>query len=232
MSMRRLRRDELENHLNRGALWAVTYGDLMSYLMIFFLIMFSFGLAKHQSGAAEARQYEESLVSIQKIFGGKESSANLERAVKREREETMGGQLKEAIDKSNLSQFAKVETTDKKMRLVLSEAIVFDSGKAELKPEVRKLLGVIVAQMKAMNNPIVVEGHTDNVPIRHGRYESNWELSMARAYQVVRFFESAGIEPKRLAGIGYGEHRPAGDNKDAIGQAKNRRIEIDLIRVD
>jgi hypothetical protein len=79
---------------------------------------------------------------------------------------------------------------------------------------------------------LLVEGHTDNVPIRSGRYHTNWELSMARAYSVIQFMEQAGIEPRKLAGIGYGENRPASENTSAEGRAKNRRIEISLLKTE
>lgn len=228
----RTRHEDLEAALNRSALWAITYGDMMSYLMIFFLILFSFGLTKVKGGAADKRKYEQSLVSIQKVFGGHGSSPDYERAVKREREETMVTQVKEALDKSQLSEFAKIETTDKKVRLVLAEGVLFDSGKAKIKPGALRVLGAVGNELKAMPNPIVIEGHTDNVPVRRGRYGSNWELSMARAYAVLRYFQDQGIEPARLAGIGYGEHKPVAGNGDREGRAKNRRIEIDLIRTE
>jgi chemotaxis protein MotB len=230
--MRRSRHDDLENSLNKGAVWAVTYGDLMSYMMIFFLIMFSFGISKKSGGTAADRKYEESLVKIQKVFGGKGSSAQEQRLVAREREESMVTQLKETIDKSNLSQFAKVETWDKKVRLVLAESVVFQSGRVDMDAKAEALLAAVAAQLNTLENPIVVEGHTDNVPVRGGRYSSNLELSMARAYAVVRIFEKNGVAPKRLAGIGYGENRPLGDNATSAGRAKNRRIEIDLIRAE
>src|SRR3972149_2262602 len=104
MAIRRVRQDDLENQLNRGALWAVTYGDLMSYLMIFFLIMFSFGMAKSSGGSSkERRKYHASLVSIQKVFGGKGSSVEHEREMLREKEETMVARVQEAVDKKKLS---------------------------------------------------------------------------------------------------------------------------------
>jgi chemotaxis protein MotB len=234
MAIRRSRAEELENKLNQGALWAVTYGDLMSYLMILFLILFSFGVSRKPAagGQKSESKYQETLVNIQKVFGGKGSSVDYERAIKREKEESMVAQLKEAMDKSSLSQYAKVETWDKKIHVVLADAVMFDSGKAELKPGSRALLKEVAAQLKPLPNPLVIEGHTDSIPIRGGHFGSNWELSMARAYAVLKFFQEQGIDPKRLAGIGYGENHPAADNSTPEGRAKNRRIEIDMIRTE
>lgn len=232
LKLRRFRRDELENDLNKGALWAVTYGDLMSYLMIFFLILFAASLRKPGAGAVDQKKYHESLVNIQKVFGGQGSSRDLQRAVNREKEESMVQQLKEDMNRKQLSAFAKVEVWDKKVRLVLSDAVLFDSGSATLKPSSREILAAVVAQLKGVPNALTIEGHTDSVPVRGGRYSSNWELSMARAYAVLRMMEGAGIASSRLSGVGYGEHRPKAPNDTTAGRANNRRIEIDIVRED
>jgi len=219
------RREELENQLNRSALWAVTYGDLMSYLMIFFLIMFSFGIAK-RSATTQQKKYKETLMSIQKVFGGKTSSEDLERLKKRENEEKVADKLKE------MSPNMQIEMKDKKVRLLLPELVLFDSGKADLTRQARNLIAQISEQLKGIPNEIDIEGHTDNVPIRAGRYGTNMELSMARAFAVVNYFEQLGIPAQRLAGIGYGEFHPVADNKTPDGRAKNRRIEINYIRTE
>ena len=229
MAIRRLRGNDLENELTRGALWAITYGDIMSYLMILFLVLFSNAIRKNGRGDIK---HEESLIQIQRVFGGKSSSPAYERAVVRGREDSMATQLRETVDKNNLSKFAKVESWDKKIRLVLSDKVLFDSGSSELKPGSRAILEAVAEQLKSLDNPITIEGHTDNVPVRGGRYGSNWELSMARAYMVLREFEARGVPPSRLAGVGYGEYRPIADNKTPLGRAANRRIEIDLIRAE
>ena len=226
---RRQRRDELENHLNRGALWAVTYGDIMSYLMIFFLIMFSFSISKSRPAAASVK-YEEGLANIQRVFGGPVDKSRVDRALRRQAEDVAVKNLQAAVESKDLGKFVEVKATEENVQLTLKEPILFDSGKAELKTEAGAVLDGIAAELKALPNAIVVEGHTDDVPIRTGRYASNWELSMARAYAVIRAFEAAGIPAKRLAGAGYGEYQPAADNSTAEGRAKNRRIGIRLAR--
>ncbi len=230
--MRRSRHEDLENQLAKSAQWAITYGDFMSYLMIFFLIMFSFTLSKSGGKTTENVKYQESLIKIQKVFGGKGSSLDYDRLIKREKEESMVTQLKQALDKKDLSKYAKIETWDKKIRLILASAVLFDSGRATLAPRSEKILAAVAQQLKTLDNPIQIEGHTDNVPVRGGRYKSNWELSMARAYSVLVFLEKQGIAPQRLSAIGYGKYHPIADNNTAEGRAKNRRIEIDLLRTE
>ncbi|PJA12567.1 MAG: hypothetical protein COX65_08400 [Elusimicrobia bacterium CG_4_10_14_0_2_um_filter_56_8] len=226
----RNRRDELENQLNKGALWAVTYGDLMSYLMIFFLMMFSFSMAK--TDKSKSRKYEESLANIQKSFGGKTDAKRMERVRAQETESKMENNLKESMAAGGVSSLVQIQSDARMVKLVLTEGVLFSSGAADLKAPAKKVLAPIAAELKKVPNRIIIEGHTDNIPIRHGKYSSNWELSMARAYSVLLFMSEQGISAKQLAGIGYGENLPVGDNATAEGRAKNRRIEISLMKTD
>jgi len=226
MAIYKQRRDEVENSLNKGALWAVTYGDLMSYLMIFFLVLFSFTVSKNDK--TKNRKYEESLGNIQKAFGGAADSPRLERAIAKENEEATAKKLQESV----ASSLVQVESSEKRIKLVLTEGVLFDSGRADLKEPARKVLAPIAEELKKLPNDVIIEGHTDNLPMKNGRYESNWELSMARAYSVLKFMEEQGLSSKHLAGIGYGDNRPAADNTTTEGRARNRRIEISLMKTD
>ncbi|KAF0124475.1 MAG: chemotaxis protein MotB [Elusimicrobia bacterium] len=230
MAVYKARRDDLENQLNKGALWAVTYGDLMSYLMIFFLVLFSFSVARNDK--TKSRQYEESLANIQRAFGGQADSRGLERARAQEREDKLADKLAGSLKDKALNGMVTVESSELKVRLVLTEAILFASGRADLKERAREVLKPIALDLGGLPNEIVVEGHTDNLPIKSGPYRTNWELSMARAYAVVAYLEELGLDPKKLAGIGYGENRPAADNAAPEGRARNRRIEISLIKTE
>ncbi len=229
MAIYRIRKDDLENQLNKSALWAITYGDLMSYLMIFFLLLFSFAIAK--SDRTKQKKYEESLIKIQQTFGGKVSEAYLERKKQEMKEENFEKKLQE-LKQGNTKDMFEVEMNEKRIKLILKEGVLFDSGSAELKLEAQNILLPVIEELKKLSNDIIIEGHTDNVPIKGGRYSTNFELSMARAYSVIRFMEKHGVDSKRLSGIGYGEWRPIADNSTPQGRAKNRRIEITLIKKD
>lgn len=230
MGVYRQRRDEVENQLNKGALWAITYGDLMSYLMIFFLVLFSFSVSRPDK--SRSRKYEEALSNIQVAFGGKADSRWIERAKAQEKESQVESNLKESMRTDELANLVHVQSTEHRVKLVLTEGVLFSSGKADLKEPARKFLTSIAAELKKLPNDVIIEGHTDNVPIKHGKYSSNWELSMARAYAVVKFMEEQGLSARHLAGIGYGENRPVGDNSTSEGRARNRRIEISLMKTD
>ncbi|MFZ2801097.1 MAG: OmpA family protein, partial [Syntrophorhabdus sp.] len=103
----------------------------------------------------------------------------------------------------------------------------FDEGKAELKDGAKNALDRIVPIIKNVENHIRIEGHTDNVPISTNEFKSNWELSVRRATEVVRYFvEKKGLPPERISATGYAEYRPIANNNSPQHRAMNRRIEI------
>jgi chemotaxis protein MotB len=107
--------------------------------------------------------------------------------------------------------------------------VLFDSGKAEIKAGGKEALGQVAAALAAFEGRrFQVAGHTDNVPIRHSGFISNWQLSADRALEVVNFMIQEGMKPEALSAAGYGEYDPVADNGSAEGKAKNRRIEITL----
>lgn len=230
MAIYKQRRDEVENQLNKGALWAVTYGDLMSYLMIFFLVLFSFSIVKKDK--TQNRKYEESLGNIQKAFGGKADAQRMERAMAQEKESQVERSLKASMQTNDLASLVQMESTERKVKLVLTEGVLFASGRADLKEPAKAVLAPIALELRKLPNDVIIEGHTDNVPIKRGKYSSNWELSMARAYAVLRFMEEQGVSSRHLAGIGYGDNRPVAGNASVEGRARNRRIEISLMKTD
>lgn len=115
--------------------------------------------------------------------------------------------------------------------IVLSDDILFDSGKADLKKEAYPVLDKVayIIKDKVPGKNIGISGHTDNVPIKYSGWKSNWELSSARATNVLYYLESKGVSPKRLSATGYGEHRSLASNATAEGRSKNRRVEIVIL---
>jgi chemotaxis protein MotB len=121
-----------------------------------------------------------------------------------------------------------------KLTVNILDRVMFDSGEAVLKPDGQAVMQKIAAILaKHPELKIHVIGHTDNVPIRpaaHSRFASNWELSTARALAAVHFLtEQAGLDPRRVGAVGYGESRPIADNATAEGRARNRRIAITIL---
>ena len=120
-----------------------------------------------------------------------------------------------------------------KLTVNMVDAVLFDSGKAEVKPEGLMVLQKVIDILKGVKDKAIrIEGHTDNVQIVGAltkKYPTNWELSAARAINVTRFLQQQGIDPTSLAAVAYGEYKPVAGNDTDEGKAKNRRIEIILV---
>ena len=144
---------------------------------------------------------------------------------------------KKTIETSLKDQIAAQEIEiveiDDKLKVIFVDKILFDSGSVEINPRGKELLMIMADSLKENKEQnIVVEGHTDDVPLSAAlrkRFPSNWELSTARAAAVARFFQqTGGIQPERLSARGYSFYRPVGSNKTEEGRHQNRRIEIIL----
>ncbi len=123
-----------------------------------------------------------------------------------------------------------------KLTVNLEAAILFDSGRADVKPEGLDILDKMVGTLKNVSNKAIrIEGHTDVVQITGGltrTFPTNWELSAARAINVTKFLQQQGIDPRNLSAAAFAEHKPVADNGTKEGRAKNRRIEITLVAKD
>lgn len=132
----------------------------------------------------------------------------------------------------------QVTISELKGRLTVNmvDAILFDSGRAEIKPDGLVVLGKVIEILKSVDDKAIrIEGHTDAIPISGSltqRYPTNWELSAARAINVARYLQKQAINPAHLSAAGFGEFKPVADNATLEGRAKNRRIEIVLVPKD
>jgi chemotaxis protein MotB len=112
----------------------------------------------------------------------------------------------------------------------LSGNVLFDSGRADLKPAGLAMLNILADRVRDMPNDLRIEGHTDDIPIETSIFPSNWELSAARAVSVARYLSDHGrIKPERLTAAGYGQFRPAAPNTTREGRARNRRVDIVIV---
>jgi chemotaxis protein MotB len=143
---------------------------------------------------------------------------------------TLVARLRDAIGAGTLA----VEVRKGKMLVKLGDAILFDPGQATLKPDGQRALRQVAQALKEIpERDFLVAGHTDNRPIKNSPYASNWDLSTARAVTVVRFLQSEGVDPRRLAAAGYSEFDELADNDTDAGRAANRRIEVVVMpRID
>lgn len=124
----------------------------------------------------------------------------------------------------------KVEIRENRMIIALGDKILFDPGKTDLKPEGKDALTQVTAVLKDLQNRnFQVAGHTDNAPMKSAKFRSNWDLSTARAVEVVNFMITSGLDGKRLSAAGYGDQSPIAPNDTPDNKARNRRIEITLV---
>lgn len=123
-------------------------------------------------------------------------------------------------------QMIKVSSNELWLQIELNDSILFSSGGVETSPQAQVIFTEIANILKNYKNPIQIEGFTDNVPIRNTRYPTNWELSSARATEIVKFLASNGVEPERLSAVGYGEFQPLASNDTEMGRAQNRRVAV------
>ncbi|HLO26904.1 MAG TPA: OmpA family protein [Geobacteraceae bacterium] len=168
----------------------------------------------------------------------KEDIANTRKAKEEEVQKT-SKTYEEMLDKmKNEISKGQVTISELKGKLTVNmlNAILFDSGKAEVKPEGLEVLQKVIDILKTVKDKAIrIEGHTDNVQIigeLTRRYPTNWELSAARAINVTRYLQQQGIDPALLAAVAYGEYKPVASNDTEEGKAKNRRIEIILVPKD
>ena len=139
-------------------------------------------------------------------------------------------QLLERLKSMISSGKLQVEIRKGRMIVKMSDKILFDPGKIKLKKDGQAALKQLAAVLKDIpGRDYLIAGHTDNIPIKTRRFKSNWELSAARAVQVVKFLQAEGLDPKHLGAAGFSEYDPVGDNSTDGGRRTNRRIEIVLM---
>ncbi|OGI10930.1 MAG: hypothetical protein A2Y40_10510 [Candidatus Margulisbacteria bacterium GWF2_35_9] len=220
MPRKRVKKKDAEGG-NFFTIWA----DLNSFLMILFLLLYTFVMDK-VSEIEQQKIYE----SIRLSLKGTEFQPKIAKEVPDKERQNIVDKVVRYIEDQKLSDFLNVMVEENKVRIVLAQPVLFDTGKAELKESAMELLGDIGKMLAEAKNPIIVEGHTDNMPIHTDKYDSNWDLSFDRAYSVIKYLvKTVGISPVRMNAIGYGEYRPMAPNDTPENMAKNRRIEINIL---
>ena len=219
----------------------IMFGDLMSQLLCFFILLFVF--ASQYVSKTQGVTYEDFLKTISESFkkvvdekqkpqdqSTKKESVAVKQVQAADSKVKIAQQLQKLVNDEKLTDYVTVIVEEKKVRIVFKQPMLFDSGSAELKATAGSVLADMGAIIKKTGNTIDIEGHTDNVPIHTAKYDSNWALSFARAYSVIKFMvKEGGLSPLRMKTIGYGEYRPIAPNDSVANRNKNRRIEINVL---
>lgn len=222
-----------------GAQWLTTFNDLVTLLMVFFVLLFSTSSIdinklqnfKYllQTGLGVLEEGKMTSVEVKES----QSDLDMKDMMIRNEEVIQTGltfnMIEGMLKTLNSDPGIKAEYTKKGILITLDNSILFKNGIADINTECLPVLDKITTEIGKVSNPVRVEGHTDNIPIYNRRFPSNWELSIARAVNVVKYFVETGkIPPKRLSAVGYGESKPICPNDTPDNRAKNRRVEIIL----
>ena len=241
--MRRLRRNP-DNAGERSSGWLTTFNDLVTLLMVFFVLLFTMS-------TIDTRKMQDFQYALQSGLGILETGSKVAISVKRTQpvddmshimtqaegeqykpgSNQPGGKLADQVRQlAEADLNIQVTHTHQGTRLSFEDQVLFDFGRATINRTGFAFLIKIADVLDKLPYAVRVEGHTDNVPIRTRRFPSNWELSVARAVSVVKYFaEVSNIDPRRLSAVGYGESRPVAENDTLANRAKNRRVEILLL---
>ncbi|KIL38529.1 flagellar motor protein MotB [Gordoniibacillus kamchatkensis] len=248
-----------EEHIDET--WLIPYADLLTLLLALFIILFASSkmdakkydtlmASLHSAFNGGAAQFQLSnLIPVNSSpnmenkkedrqtdapTAGKPDAAKLQEQLQKEEKDLE--ELKHNLDKyiadNNLIAQLDTKLTNERLVITIRDRALFDSGSAAFRPDSQKLAAAIGAMLgKYPGYRIEVAGHTDNVPISRGEFETNWDLSAKRALNFMKILlATSGIDPALFSSIGYGEYHPVASNDTAEGRAQNRRVEVSVIR--
>nr|WP_189457950.1 flagellar motor protein MotD [Lysobacter bugurensis] len=253
----RRRRHHHEEHMNHEA-WAIPYGDLVTLLLAFFVVMYA------MSSVNEGK-YRVMADAMSVAFGGQtntltpielgetpHAAAPLDAAGTHpvrsahaqalfdlpavqataggdDRLDAIGARIERALSGLVSQGMVTVRRSRTHIEVEIQSDLLFASGSARPSDAARSAIEQLAGALRDEPNGIRVEGYTDNVPIRTAAFRSNWELSAARSASVVHALGESGVDESRLAVVGYGEHRPAADNATDAGRNRNRRVQLVIL---
>lgn len=253
---KKTRHEPHEEHADES--WLLPYADLLTLLLALFLVLYAMSATDARKFEEMSEAFNAALTSGTGVLDynktepsdsppdindHKASSPSIpvstpdqRRAelMRQEQEdlERLKKQLDNYIKNSGLTSELSTKLNHSQLVVTIRDNALFPSGEAVVKPEARKLAKAISQMLsKFPDYEIIVSGHTDNVPISNSRYPSNWDLSSDRALQFMKILLlNSELDPKRFMPIGYGEYHPIADNNTSVGRAKNRRVEVSIIR--
>ena len=224
--------------------WMNTYGDLVTLLMCFFVLLFAFSSIDAQKFEAVMQSFQgsagilsggTSLSEAPYVFNGMpENQTSTAQVVEMDKLEKLKEEVEEYLEEKNMESVVDIELEARGLVIRFKDNVLFDSGSATIKTssyDILNFLSGLLTTEELINELIRVEGHTDNVPNISKIYPTNWELSTARATNVVKYFiENRGFVPTRLSAAGYSEYHPIATNDTAEGRSANRRVDIVVIK--
>ncbi len=228
--MRKKKAGKPENHER----WLLTYADLITLLLVFFIVLYAGSQEDSKKFAILAEGLRSAFNNVSSEGGGGNSPVFMGSG-----STNAGGQSSELADFESIRNAVQKAAIDRGIgdrvtvrmepdRIVIGITgdVLFGAGGSQIRPSAEPVLDTVADTLRGKPNEIRVEGHTDNVPINTPDYNSNWELSSARATAVLRALVNRGLPADKLFAAAYGDTRPKADNNTAEGRASNRRAEI------
>ncbi|MBN3524392.1 flagellar motor protein MotB [Paenibacillus apiarius] len=243
-----------EEHADES--WLIPYADILTLLLALFIVLygmsavdakkfeqmsqafsvaFSGGVgvldetAVIRSDSSRSGEFEP---SPSKSRSREQDQYMLQAKHEQEQLEQLQSKLNNYIASNGLSDQLNTKLNHSELKITIKDSALYDSGKASLKKDSKQLALTIGDMLKQYQGyEVVISGHTDNRPIRNSRFESNWDLSSARALSFMKVvLERSGMDPKLFKAVGMGEYHPVADNATEEGKAKNRRVEVSVLR--
>ena len=237
----------MSGHGGDSGRWMVSYADFLTLLFVLFVVLYSMG----QTDLAKYKQLAESFEAAFSIGGGSSAERIVDPQI-----DTSGGvdenaepapivveglpqnssvgvevanELTTMLAESSLANEVSIQNNIEGVLISVSEKLLFEPGTAELHEDAYEVLDVIADMLLPLENEIKVEGHTDDTPPTDPTIPNNWVLSAIRAYKIVAYFETKGIEPSRMITSGRGEYDPIFPNDSPEHKALNSRADIIII---
>lgn len=248
------RKKKHEEHVDEA--WLLPYSDMLTLLLALFIVMFAmakvddekFQEIKSEFGTILSSHHSTSSVigsvidmgtaTTKKATTSSEAQAQeaaTQAQLENQQLEKISTQLTQELTDSGLKEQTEVKLETDGLHITLASSILFASGSAEMTDTTKQALDLLSSSLKKLKaNKIIIAGHTDNVPEKGtGRYQSNWELSAARAITVMNYFISKGVILEQNAAIqAFADTDPKADNNTAQGRSENRRVEMIIQRTD
>lgn len=226
--------------------WMATFSDLMTLLLTFFILLYSISSVDENKFIDVANGLRDVLTNSSKSVIDLGENAEIDvpedeveeeidedEMTEEEKMQQLKAIIEEYVQAQGLTDSVEVNINEIGVQIDIKDKLLFEVGKADLKDEAFGILNKLGQKFNELPNEIMVEGHTDNVPINTSQFDSNWELSSSRAINVVRYLaEKQGVDPKRMKAVGHGEYDPKVPNTSVENRQLNRRVNIVIQYID
>lgn len=232
-----------EEHIDES--WLLPYSDMLTLLLALFIVMFAMSKVDNQKLTQLSQQFNiiftggkdilnnssKDNSNAIKVTPNPSTSSEENNVVEQDEMTVLKNNLEQEVKNAGYSDNVKVTLNGEGVNISIQDTVIFNTGKADILNNFYPMLIQISNMVKNLNNEIRISGYTDNVPINNKEFRSNWDLSYMRALNVMNFMVNTGnVAPNKFSIQAYGEYKPKYDNSTAEGRAKNRSVDILIVR--